>query len=54
MKNKQDNREIKCVADNFVLLSNPPKYKCINCGQIWFCHDNTPICNIPMKTKSKY
>ena len=54
---EQVDKEKLCEASNFILLSNPPKYKCIHCGQIWQCGDKTPICNKqdkPVEKKIKY
>lgn len=39
--------EILCEPSDFVLTSNPPQYKCKNCGQTWFTNNKTPICVSP-------
>ncbi len=35
---------MKCIPKNELLLSNPPKYKCKNCGQVWSTEKPTPEC----------
>lgn len=35
---------MKCIHENFVLTSDPPQYKCKNCGQTWYCNQSTPLC----------
>lgn len=35
----------KCIPSDIVLMSNPPSYKCKNCGQTWRNNEPTPICH---------
>lgn len=39
----------KCQQDGAVYTSNPSQYKCVDCGQHWFCHHETPNCLIQDK-----
>lgn len=44
--------EKACEPTDFVLTSNPPQYKCKNCGQTWFVHTALPVCKrdaLPME-----
>lgn len=36
----------KCIPNNMVYTSNPPQYKCKNCGKFWFCEKDVPTCKI--------
>jgi len=34
----------KCEAAPYMLTSNPPQYRCVNCNKTWYCHDPVPNC----------
>lgn len=34
-----------CEPDDRLYMSNPPQYKCKNCGQFWFSGKETPMCH---------
>lgn len=40
----QTNKTTCCVPAYYVLVSNPPQYRCVNCGKTWFCHEQAPVC----------
>ena len=35
----------KCEKDELMYMSNPPQYKCKNCGRFWYAHKETPFCH---------
>lgn len=39
----------KCVPSDIMLMSNPPSYKCKNCGQTWRNNEPTPFCQLGHK-----
>lgn len=41
-----------CEPGNISYTSNPPQSKCINCGNFWYSHHDTPICySTPHETR---
>lgn len=46
-----NNEEKKCERDEKEYLSNPPQFKCKNCGQFWFVKNEVPNCkNVEINT----
>jgi len=41
-----------CEQENAILTSNPPQYRCKNCGQVWSSVNQTPVCS--MNTKDQW
>lgn len=40
-----ENKEVLCVPDDKMYLSNPPQHRCKYCGKFWYTKDGIPACD---------